>query len=68
MPGAMAGITQKDCVALFPLCPSKNPFWGVEQMWINGTTEANEKFRVLVRSHVNMMTTLAIIIISVIQR
>ena len=62
----MAGITQKSCVALFPLWSLKKNFFG----WQNNceSTETNEKFRVLIRSHVSMMTTVTIIVISVVTK
>ena len=60
----MAGITQKSCVALFPL-------WSLKKTFLGGRANVNQQkqtknFRVLIRSHVRMMTAVTIIVISVI--
>ena len=46
----MAGITQKSCVALFPL-------WGRTNV---NQQKQTKKFTVLIRSHVSMMATVTI--------
>ena len=60
--GAMAGITQKSCVAFFPS-------WSLlkillQQMRINRSTL--KKFKVKIRNHVNIITAVTVIIISLI--
>ena len=62
----MTGITQKSCVVFFPLWSVKKNFWG-------GRTDANQqkhtkKFRVLTGSHVSMMKTVTMIVISVVTK
>ena len=71
----MAGVTQKSCEALFPLWSLKKKVFfffcgGSGRADIKISTETYEKFRVeiLIRSHVSMMTTVTIIVISVITK
>ena len=64
----MAGITQKSCVALFPLWSLKKKLGGGGGKNKCDSTETNEKFRVLIRSLVSMMTAVTIIVISVITK
>ena len=62
----MARITQKSCMALFPLWSLKKTFLGGQNKC--ESTETNEKSRVLIRSCVSMMTTVTIIVTSVITK
>ena len=59
----MAGITQKKlCGFISIVVPQKSFFWGLNKC---ESIETNEKFKVLIRSHVSMMAIVTIIAISV---
>ena len=62
--GAMAGITQKSCVALFPL-------WSLKKNFVKADVNKQKHTKKiqslnLIRSHVSMMTAVTVIIISLI--
>ena len=61
----MAGITQKSCVALFPL-------WSLKKTFLGGRTNVNQQKQTKIQNFdkksFSMMTTLTITVISVITK